>query len=237
MSQCGRNSSLDPTKNDTYKLINALLQDIHDLFPDQFIHLGGDETDFECWAKDRNVRDLASSLEPDTQVLSYFMDRAIQQLPPDRAPVVWEDVYNAQEATVILLPRNTIVQMWKNASFIETVVKDGLRVVHSSSWYLDVPESWQGFYNVEPRSGIEPKWASKVLGGEACMWGEGIDEANLDSRVWPRASVVAEVLWSGCASSLNSAGKQSARMAEHTCRLRRLGVHATPSAGPGFCLL
>jgi len=74
--------------------------------------------------------------------------------------------------------------------------------------------------------------AAKVLGGEAPIWGEHIDASNLESRAWPRASAVAERLWS--AMELNNATAATPRMLKHRCRMLERGVRVTP-LGPGFC--
>ena len=64
----------------------------------------------------------------------------------------------------------------------------GLNVIQTQCWYLDWDSNWQSMYkqHVDARS----------LGGEAAMWTERVDFTNLECRIWPRAFVVAERLWS-----------------------------------------
>lgn len=73
------------------------------------------------------------------------------------------------------------------------------------------------------------------MGGEACMWGEMVDETNVVQRIFPRACAPAEKLWSS--ESLTSTSDAAPRLEEHVCRMRKRGIPAQPPTGPGFCPL
>ena len=68
------------------------------------------------------------------------------------------------------------------------VLKTGYHTLLSAPWYLDIISygaDWRRYYETEPldfkASDAEKKL---VLGGEACLWGEFVNGANLISRAW-----------------------------------------------------
>lgn len=104
-------------------------------------------------------------------------------------------------------------------------------------------KTWQLIYNYDITYGLTEEEKRLVLGGEVALWSEQADPTVLDSRLWPRASALAEALWS---SSRDDNGKS--RVAEATDRLNewrhrmvKRGVRAEPiqplwcARNPGMC--
>jgi hexosaminidase len=87
-------------------------------------------------------------------------------------------------------------------------------------------------YSHDPTAGLTPEEAANVLGGEVAVWSETIDPVNLDSLVWPRASAVGEVLWSGhldpATGQNRSQWDASPRLADLRARMVARGVGASP---------
>ncbi|XP_062077462.1 beta-hexosaminidase 2-like [Humulus lupulus] len=105
-------------------------------------------------------------------------------------------------------------------------------------------KNWQTIYNYDILYGLSKEESKLVLGGEVALWSEQADQTVLDSRVWPRASALAEVLWSGNRDE-NTGRKRSAeatdRLHEWRSRMVRRGVGAEPIQplwcvrNPGMC--
>jgi len=76
----------------------------------------------------------------------------------------------------------------------------GYRGLLSWGYYLDHLSPASYHYGIDPLGGdaanLTPEQASRILGGEACMWAELVGPETVDSRVWPRTAAIAERLWS-----------------------------------------
>lgn len=230
---------MNPTKENTYRLLRALFHEVQELFKDKYFHLGGDEINFSCWESNPTIRQyMKDNYMRRSDLIALFFRNTFTLLKNDSTPIVWQDVFDAR----VPLNFDTIVQIWKGGG--ETLVKMiefGYHVLYSTKWYLDHPDSFDDFYIMDPRKMVtditKRAWDAKhVIGGEACMWGERVDDRNLFSKVWPRTCAVAERLWSAAEMDYDARVHVKYRLEEHICRMTRRGIPLQPEA-PGFCLV
>ncbi|KAG8227141.1 hypothetical protein J437_LFUL001685, partial [Ladona fulva] len=150
-----------------------------------------------------------------------------------------------------------IVQIWTTGqdAVIGDLVKEGFRVIMSNydALYLDCGygawvgtgvnwcapyKGWQVQYDNRPlelvtNQGVSLEKAKEyVLGAEAALWGEQVDGAALDGKIWPRAAAMGERLWSDPDEGWKAA---EIRMLRHRERLVERGV-AADSLEPLWCL-
>ncbi len=89
-------------------------------------------------------------------------------------------------------------------------------------------------YAYDPVTNLTSTESSLIIGGEVAMWGEHVDENNLEGIVYPRASSVSERLWSPATTT--NQDDALARLTAHRCRMISRGMK--PGAvQPGYCSL
>uniref|UniRef100_A0A671MZR3 Beta-hexosaminidase n=1 Tax=Sinocyclocheilus anshuiensis TaxID=1608454 RepID=A0A671MZR3_9TELE len=216
---------VDPTVDTTYKFMESLLKEVKFVFPDSYVHLGGDEVSFACWQSNPNVRTFMEKMgfgKDFTKLESFYMERT---------SIVWQDVFDYHER----IPQDTVLEIWKGETYqaeLSRMTKAGHRVLLSAPWYINhisYGQDWRNSYAVQPQnfSGVWSKQKKLVIGGEVAMWGEYVDATNLNPRLWPRACAAAERLWSDEEKTLN-ADLAFPRLEKFRCELLRRGIQAEP---------
>ncbi|XP_006197724.1 beta-hexosaminidase subunit beta [Vicugna pacos] len=229
---------INPILNTTYSFLHALFKEISTVFPDKFIHLGGDEVQFDCWKSNPDIQKFMKSkgFANFERLESFYMEKLLDMVSTmGKRSIVWQEVFDNKDK----LSPGTVVQVWKSDKFPHEqskVTEAGFPMILSAPWYLDViryGQDWRGYYEVEPLDfpGSE-KQKTLVIGGEACLWGEYVDSTNLTPRLWPRASAVGERLWSH--QGVRDLGDAYSRLTVHRCRMIRRGISAQPLF-TGYC--
>jgi hexosaminidase len=202
------NVALDPTRETTYTLLDSLFQEMTGLFPDPYFHIGGDENDGRQWRRNARIADFmrekgmvkADGKTVDKhQLQTYFNRRVLAMLQKQgKIMVGWDEILGPD------LPKEAVVQSWHGKKWLNDAVKQGHPAVLSEGYYLDLNYSAAAHYASDPLPAgtpLTPEEQKLVLGGEATMWAEFADSVIVDSRIWPRAAVVAERLWSAQAAT------------------------------------
>lgn len=230
---------INPILNSTYSFISDFFAEISEVFPDEFIHVGGDEVDFTCWMSNPEIEAFmkSSGFEKDFKKLeSFYLERLLNIISSKKKKnIVWQDVFDNKDK----LQPGTVVQVWRieeYAAHEANVTAAGFQVILSSPWYLDYisyGQDWRNYYKVDPLnfSGSQEQ-KRLVIGGEACLWGEFVDGTNLTPRLWPRASAAGERLWSD--EKVRDLTDAYDRLTVHRCRMVRRGIAAEPLY-VGYC--
>lgn len=212
------NGVIDPTRRSTYRAIRRFLAEMVTLFPDRYVHIGGDENNYREWSKNPHIRAFmhAHNLSTYSALSQYFtshVERIVTRL--HRRSVVWEEAWNGR------YDPGTVVQVWARPDLILKAISVGQPVIRSERYYLDLLYPASYYYRVDPSDHTGNH--TTVLGGEAAMWTELVSPANLASRLWPRLAAIAERFWSP--ASRRSVQGMYARLPAIDNYLASIGMH------------
>jgi len=210
-----------------YLFLDAIITEVCSLFPSEFIHVGGDECDFNRWSQCPRCQALKQreGLTNDEELQSYFMRRIAKMLYARRRRLMgWDEILKGG------LPSNAAVMSWHDMVGGIAAVKAGHAAIMTpkSSCYFDyypTAQSLQTVYQFEPvPADLSPTEAALILGAEGEMWSDNHPSMEeIERHVYPRAIALAEVLWSPKKKRDYSSFIVRLRAAER--RLDRLGVH------------
>lgn len=188
--------AMDPTRDSTYKFLDGFVGEMATIFPDPYMHIGGDESNGVQWKGNARIVEFMQKHDmKDTAALqAYFNQHLLKILEKHHKYMIgWDEVLNPG------LPKDVVVQSWRGTDSLAAGAKQGYQGILSAPYYLDAMKSAEQHYLADPvpsNSDLTAEQRSLILGGEVCMWGEQLYERTIDSRIWPRTAAIAERFWS-----------------------------------------
>ena len=218
--------SLNTFSNATMTLVREVIRELADTFPDRYFHLGVDEVESKCMHEFSEVQRQIREAQSDTRaVLQEFVANMVHMLRTiSKTPIMWEDGVDINSA--INRSDRAVVQTWKGwagaccgKSLAKKLISaDVAPVIQSSGLYMDWEHSAMKMLTDSNNILMEPSPLN--MGIEMCVWTEQIDATNLDCRIWPRGSTIAEMAWTGSRRRGPPSQQNGACIQEADCQVR-----------------
>ncbi len=214
--------TIDPTKESTYKFLQSFLTEMAGLFPDNYIHIGGDENNGKQW--DANAEIIRFKEEQgfvsNHELQAYFNLRIAEILTSlNKRMIGWDEILDED------LPKTIVIQSWRGKQALIDAAEAGYDVLLSNGYYIDLVQPASFHYLNDPlpeNTQLSSLAQEHVLGGEATMWSEKVSMETVDSRIWPRTAAIAERFWSPV--TVNDVSNMYERMAILSMQLEELGL-------------
>ncbi|HEV7891514.1 MAG TPA: family 20 glycosylhydrolase [Pyrinomonadaceae bacterium] len=190
------NPSLDPTREETYKFLDVFLGEMAALFPDAYMHIGGDENTGKQWRENPKIQAFMKEkgIKDNHGLQTYFNQRLLKILQKHGKRMMgWDEIFQPD------LPKDVVIHSWRGQKALAEAARRGYEGILSNGYYIDLIFPTSDHYLNDPvpeGSTLTPEEAARVLGGEATMWSEWVNADTIDSRIWPRTAAIAERLWS-----------------------------------------
>ncbi len=215
--------AIDPTRDETYTFLDALLAEMTALFPDENFHIGGDEVNGNQWKANPRIQAFMRdhNMKSTEELQSYFSRRIVSIVTKYGKKVIgWDEILSPD------LPKGTAIQSWRGQKSLAEAARLGFAGILSAPYYLDLMHSAADHYSGDPlekeSADLTPDQKSLILGGESCMWVEYATPASIDMKIWPRNAAIAERLWSP--QDVKDVGSMYRRLAAVSRELDLLGT-------------
>lgn len=199
-------------KEANYQFLEAVLDEVCELFPGEYIHLGGDEAPKDNWnlcpACRKKIREQGLKDSHDLQL--YFSKRLAEYLRgKGKKAIFWGDVVYQDGMT---LPDNVVIYWWNARGHGDLAYRNAIKRGHpvicgtNAYCYLNYPVvPWSEYkesrtfdlkttYENNPADLPEPD--RLVLGMGCCLWTDWhVKMSMIDQRVFPRIYSLAEQMW------------------------------------------
>jgi hexosaminidase len=225
-------------KEETFKFLEDVLTEVMDLFPSQYIHVGGDECPKTKWQKcpDCQKRIKDEGLKDENELQSYFIKRMEKFISSKgRRLIGWDEILEGG------LPPEATVMSWRGVEGGIEAAKQDHDVIMTPTTYVyldyyqsdpqDQPLAIGGYLPLEKVYSFDPEFEElnqeqqkHILGVQGNVWTEYIaTPEHLEYMTYPRMIAISEIGWSP--SSLKDFDDFLARFSVERKRLDEMGIN------------
>ncbi len=188
-------------KHTTFDFLQDVLTEVFELFPSSYIHIGGDEANYERWKSCPDCQKLKKELKVDSEEeLQVYMNRRIQAFAKkhNKTIVGWDEIIEDG------LKERAVGMVWHNSDKVRKAVEMGHDVVLSLTKYLyfDMAEypipgevqmaNWVGTVPMEKvyqlslmNAETGSKYKNQILGASATIWSDQFNHGTLLREIGP----------------------------------------------------
>jgi hexosaminidase len=190
-----------PCKQDVMDFIFNTWDEVADLFPSQYVHIGCDEVDRTTWAESPDCQAFMQENGMDsTREITDFLVKSLQEhlQAKGKTVIAWDDVNDGKVDSSLL------IMYWRDwiKESPEISAQNGNRLILApwSPFYLagsNTDEDLQDLYNYDPGSVFSASVMNKVTGMQSCTWTEVVPSERVFEQIaFPRIQALSEVCWS-----------------------------------------
>jgi hexosaminidase len=138
---------MDPSNEQLYVFLDKVLREVAELFPDEYVHIGGDEPDYSEWKTNERIQAFMKANDiANPPALQAFFNARVEKIlhKYGKKAMGWDEVLDPN------LPKSIVIQSWRGQDSLAQAARQGYRGVLSTGYYLDQPQPSSYHYRNDP---------------------------------------------------------------------------------------
>lgn len=187
-------------KEETFRFLEGVLDEVVALFPAPYVHIGGDEVPKNRWQACASCQALMKreGLKDEHELQSWFVRRIQRYLQgKGRTLIGWDEILEGGADC------NAIIEVWRGEAEGRKALANGNRIISAGPYYIDSPLDKLSLQEIHRRDPLaDPDYrahGAQVWGAEAPLWSERVTSLNGEAMLYPRMLAFAEITWNATA--------------------------------------
>ncbi|WP_122033410.1 family 20 glycosylhydrolase [Aliivibrio sp. EL58] len=138
---------MNPINPELYVFFDKVFSEVTELFPDEYIHIGGDEPNYQQWSDNKEIQAFIkeNNIDGNRGLQSYLNARIEKMLNSKGKKIMgWDEIWHKD------LPTSIVIQSWRGHDSIGRAAKEGYAGLLSTGFYLDQPQPTSYHYRNDP---------------------------------------------------------------------------------------